>query len=226
MLHIKTRAKKAAARRATKKKSATRKTARETKPSDRSVATDYQQRSTGPLSLMELLKGPPIPHNELIEEFDILRLESTPKALAPTPDSIGLPNAHGLSSSLPHGSIEPDPKKCNRPPSVEIDSTRTDSTRIDSTRIDRPASELVAQEELGTHAVGEAPCDTGMAATTMVKQDEVCTPDVPIGIYEDQECTPHVHIKADKDQGCTPHVHIKADEDQECTPWTCAHQGR
>ena len=62
-------------------------------------------------------------HNELIGEFDILRLESTPKVLAPTPVSIGLPSAHGLSSSLPHGSIEPDPKKYNRPPSAEIDST-------------------------------------------------------------------------------------------------------
>ena len=106
------------------------------------------------------------------------------------------------------------------PPSVEIDSTRTDITRIDNTRIDRPASELVGQEELDTHAVGEAPCDTGMAATTMctmAKQDEVCTPDVHIGIYEDQERTPHMHIKADEDQECTPHVHIKADEDQECT---------
>ena len=150
--------------------------------------------------------------------LDILRMESTPKALAPTPDSIGLPNTYGLSSSLPDGSIEPDPKKCNRPPSVEIDSTR-----IDSTWIDRPASEPVAQEELDTHAVGEAPCDTRMATTTIAKQDEVCTPDVHIGIlnyYEGQECTPHVHIKADEDQECTPHdiVHIKADGDQVCTP--------
>ena len=85
----------------------------------------------------------------------------TPKVLAPTLVSIGPPNAHGLSSSLPHGSTKPDPKKCNRPSSVKIDSTQ-----IDSTRTDRPASEPVAQEELNTHAIGEATCEMGMATTT------------------------------------------------------------
>ena len=53
----------------------------------------------------------------------------------------------------------------------------------------------------------------------MAKQDQVCTPDVHIRIYDDQECTPqcHVHIKADEDQEYTPHVNIKADEHQVCT---------
>ena len=72
MLHIKTQAKNAAARREIKKKSATaRETDRKTKPSDRSVAPDYQQRSTVPSSI----KGTPIPFNELIEDFDIVPLE-------------------------------------------------------------------------------------------------------------------------------------------------------
>lgn len=74
-------------------------------------------------SMSSMMSGPPIAQNELIEELDILRLESTPKALAPTPDSIGLPNAHRLSSSLPH---EPGPKKCNRPPSVDSDRYHSD----------------------------------------------------------------------------------------------------
>ena len=60
-----------------------------------------------------------------------------------------------------HGSTKSDPKKCNRSSSVEIDSTQ-----IDSTRIDRPASETVAQEELDTHAIGEATCEMGMATAT------------------------------------------------------------
>ena len=37
---------------------------------------------------------------------------------------------------------------------------------MDITRIDRPASEPVAQEELITHATGEATCEMGMATTT------------------------------------------------------------
>ena len=74
----------------------------------------------------------------------------TPKALALTAVSIEPPNTHELSSSLPHGSKELDPKKCNRPPSAEIDSTA-----IYDTQIARPASELVNPKEVSLIGEGD-----------------------------------------------------------------------
>ena len=39
-------------------------------------------------------------------------------------------------------------------------------THIDSTQIDGSASELVTEEELNAHAIGEAMCEMRMATTT------------------------------------------------------------